>query len=148
MLANMSRELCPDTLRRTAACVATLAAIAMLPVSPAQAGGVYTTDCLHGFGYGYGYGYSRSYGSGSSSGYGGGSSGGYGSGSCVEIRRDGLVNPYVIRVPQPQTEQDKAETAARERLWLARCHPVIRQDMYGIRRYHYAVPGCEYGKYE
>ena len=33
-------------------------------------------------------------------------------------------------------------------LWQARCHPVIRQDQYGVPRYHYAAPGCDLGKYE
>lgn len=124
MLANMSRELCLVTLRRTSACVATLAAIAMLPVSPAQAGGVNTTDCVSGWTRG---------------------SGGV---SCVEVWRNGLRNPYVVSVPPPASQQDIADADARERLWQARCRPVIRQDTYGVRRYHYAAPGCEYGKYE
>ena len=117
----MPRELCPDTLRRTAACVATFAAIAMLPVSPAQAGGVSTSNCVNGWDGGT---------------------------SCVEVWRDGLRDPYVVSVPRPTAPQDIADTAARERLWHARCHPVIRQDTYGVRRYHYSAPGCEYGKYE
>jgi hypothetical protein len=135
--------------------VAIVAAAAALHVSSAQAGSVTTTNCMHGFGYarsfGYGHSYSGGYGSGyfggNSSGYGSGSGSGYGDGSCVETRGP-LVNPYVIRVPQPQTEQETTETATRERLWQARCRPVIRQDQYGVRRYHYAAPGCEYGKYE
>jgi hypothetical protein len=121
--------------RRTAAGAAILAATTALPLSSAQAGGVSMTNCFGGFGYGYSYG------------YGGGSGGGYGSGSCVETWHK-LVNPYVIQVPAPQSEQDVAETASRERLWEARCKPVIRQDQYGVRRYHYAAPGCENGKYE
>ena len=141
--------------RRAAASTVILAATAVIHGSPAQAGSVYTSDCLHGFGYAHGFGYSRSYNNGygsgyfggSSSGYGSGSSSGYSDGSCVETRRE-LVNPHLIRVPQPQTEQEMADTATRERLWQARCHPVIRQDQYGVRRYHYAAPGCEYGKYE
>jgi len=90
---------------------------------------------------------SSGYNSGSSHGSGVGSSSAYGDGSCVEIRRE-LTNPYVIQVPQPQTEKDIADASARERLWTARCRPAIRQDPYGVRRYHYAAPGCEYGKYE
>jgi hypothetical protein len=133
----------------------TLAAIALLHASPAQAGSIITSNCLHGFGHGYGFNYNRSYNNswgdgylgGNAAGYGGGSSGGYGDGGCVEIQRE-LVNPYVIQVPQPQTEKDIADAAARERLWQARCRPVIRQDQYGVRRYHYSAPGCEYGKYE
>jgi hypothetical protein len=87
------------------------------------------------------------YRSGSNAGYEVGSRSNYGSDSCVEIRRE-LTNPYVIRVPPPQNEKDVADLAARERLWQARCKPVIRQDVQGVRRYQYAAPGCDYGKYE
>jgi hypothetical protein len=120
-MMTMSREPCSDTLRRTAAYVATLAAIAMLPGSPAQAGGVSTTNCINGWD---------------------------GATSCVEVWRDGLRDPFVVSVPPPTSPQDVADTATRERLWQARCRPVVRQDMYGVRRYHYSAPGCEYGKYE
>lgn len=121
---TMSRKLRPDTLRRTAAYAAALAAIAMLPVSPAQAGGVSTTDCVNG------------------------SVRDSGGTSCVEVWRDGLRDPYVVSVPPPTSPQDIADTATRERLWQARCRPVVHQDMHGVRRYHYSAPGCEYGKYE
>jgi hypothetical protein len=87
------------------------------------------------------------YRSGSNTGYEVGSRSGYGSDSCVEIRRE-LTNPYVIQVPAPANEKDVADLAARERLWQARCKPVIRQDVHGVRRYQYAAPGCDYGKYE
>jgi hypothetical protein len=120
-MMTMSREACSAPLRRTAACYATLAAIAILPVSPAQAGGISTTNCVNG------------------------SDGGT---SCVEIWRDGLRDPYVVSVPPPTSPQDIADTATRERLWQARCRPVVHQDMHGVRRYHYSAPGCEYGKYE
>ncbi len=205
-----------NAVQRTAAGIAMLAAAAAVHASPAQAGSIITTNCLHGsgadtgFAYrdsysdSYGSGYGRSYsdafsgegrrgfgervngfgervrrgfgervrpgvrigggsGGGSSSGaeagtasgYDGGQSSGsgwgsarsYSDGGCVETRRE-LVNPYLIHMPQPQTEQDVADAATRERLWQARCRPVIRQDQYGVRRYHYAAPGCEYGKYE
>jgi len=87
------------------------------------------------------------YGSGSSHGYGYGSTNAYGDDSCVEIRRE-LTNPYVIQVPPPATEKDVADAAARDRLWQARCKPIIRQDAHGVRRYVFAAAGCEYGKYE
>ena len=90
---------------------------------------------------------SSGYRSGSSTGYEVGSRSGYGSDGCVEIRRE-LTNPYVIHVPPPQNEKDVADLAARERLWQARCRPVIKQDVHGVRRYQYAAPGCDYGKYE
>jgi hypothetical protein len=48
--------------------------------------------------------------------------------------------------PPPPTEQELAEIRERDRIWQARCQPVIRQDNFGVPRYHYAAPGCEYGK--
>lgn len=71
----------------------------------------------------------------------------YGSNSCVEVRRD-LTNPYVIAVPPPVSEAQAHEIDKEEHLWRARCHPAIKQDRYGVNRYVYAAPGCEYGKYE
>ena len=121
------------------------------PRIAAQAGSFYSTNCYHGFGHDHGFGYNRSYnygtGNGNTTAWGSGSGGGYGIGGCVEIQGE-LVNPYVIEVPQPRTEKEIADAAARGRLWEARCRPTIRQDHYGVRRYHYAAPGCEYGKYE
>jgi hypothetical protein len=160
-----------NAVQRTAAGIAILAIVTALQASSAQAGSIITSNCLNGFGYGYGFNYNRSYNNsygagaggyygggtfggtasgyygGNASGYGGGSSSGYGDGGCVYTRRE-LVNPYVIHMPQLQNEQDITDAAARDRLWQARCRPVIRQDQFGVRRYHYAAPGCEYGKYE
>jgi hypothetical protein len=42
-------------------------------------------------------------------------------------------------------EADKANAAARDRKWQARCHPVVEHDSYGVGRYQYSSPGCEYG---
>ena len=66
--------------------------------------------------------------------------------SCVEVRHE-LVNPYVIQVP-PRAEAEAREAENHERLWRARCRPAIKQDRYGVNRYVYAAPGCEFGKYE
>ena len=48
----------------------------------------------------------------------------------------------------PEDPKLAAEAAEREAKWVTRCKPVIRQDRYGVRRYHYAAPGCEFGKAE
>ncbi|MBI4274892.1 MAG: hypothetical protein HY659_09350 [Rhizobiales bacterium] len=48
----------------------------------------------------------------------------------------------------PEDPKLTAEAAEREAKWVTRCKPVIRQDRYGVRRYHYAAPGCEFGKAE
>ena len=135
---------------RTAACAAILGASALLQISPAQAGSVYTDDCIGGSGFGFSYDYHRAGGGlfgGSATGYGSASGSSYGQAGCVGTKRE-LTNPFVITIPQPHTEKEIAESAERIRLWQARCRPVVRQDQYGVRRYHYAAPGCEYGKYE
>ena len=54
-------------------------------------------------------------------------------------------DPYIRTVPDGLSESDRAQAAARERKWQARCHPVIERDSYGVARYQYASPGCEYG---
>jgi hypothetical protein len=57
-------------------------------------------------------------------------------------------NPYVIYSVAPASEEEERAAEARDRKWLARCKPVIRQDHYGVSRYIYAAPGCEFGKSE
>ena len=145
-----------NAIQRTAAGLAIIAAVAASSASPAQAADtIITSDCLHNYGYDHGFGYGRSYSGtygrgyfgGNANGYGSGSSRGYGNGGCVEIRRE-LTDPYVIHVPQPQVDKDVAEAADHERQWRARCRPVLREDAYGVRRYRYAAPGCEFGRYE
>ena len=48
-------------------------------------------------------------------------------------------------VPGPRTDQEEAEFVDRDQKWMARCHPVIKQDQYGVSRYHYTASGCEFG---
>jgi hypothetical protein len=55
------------------------------------------------------------------------------------------VDPYIRHAPGPRDPREEAEAAERERRWVARCRPIIRQDQYGVARYRYAAPGCEYG---
>lgn len=64
--------------------------------------------------------------------------------SCVTID-GGAVDPYVRYVPEPFSDADRARQAERDREWVARCRPIIVQDGYGVPRYHYAAPGCEFG---
>ena len=54
-------------------------------------------------------------------------------------------DPYVRVVPEALGEAQKSQLVARDRKWVARCHPVTERDSYGVARYHYAAPGCEYG---
>jgi hypothetical protein len=102
-------------------------------------GGGYRSGAAAGTGSGYDNGYA--------SGSGTGSSNGYGSTSCVEIRRE-LTNPYIIHVAPPTTAEEIADAKERDRQWRARCKPVVKQDVYGVPRYSYSAPGCDYGKFE
>jgi hypothetical protein len=54
-------------------------------------------------------------------------------------------DPYIRVVPEPLGEAEKSQITARDHQWLARCHPVIQRDRYGVPRYHYSAPGCEFG---
>jgi hypothetical protein len=70
--------------------------------------------------------------------------GGFGSLNC--IAHWGFPgDPHLRPVPEILGEAEKAQAATRERRWLIHCHPVIARDAYGVARYHYAAPGCEYG---
>lgn len=66
--------------------------------------------------------------------------------SCVHTRRRGPISPYVIPVAGPQTPEERAAAEERDRRWAERCRPVIRPDRYGMPRYSYDAPGCEYGR--
>ena len=104
--------------RQTGALVIT--ATAMLIAPSAQAGGIAVDDCI-GSRYGV---------------------------SCVHTWRSGNSNPYIIKVPQPESEAEIADAKERDRLWRNHCHPIVKQDVYGVSRYSYSAPGCEYGKFE
>lgn len=54
-------------------------------------------------------------------------------------------DPYIRAVPEALSEAQKSQIAGRDRKWVARCHPVAERDSYGVARYRYAAPGCEYG---
>ncbi len=54
-------------------------------------------------------------------------------------------DPNIRIVPAAAAALEQQAFAERDRLWLARCRPVIRQDRYGVSRYHYAARGCEFG---
>jgi hypothetical protein len=54
-------------------------------------------------------------------------------------------DPYIRTVPPPADAQAHTLSRERERRWVQYCRPVIRQDRYGVPRYYYAQPGCEFG---
>jgi hypothetical protein len=66
--------------------------------------------------------------------------------NCV-TRWGSYGDPY-IRLVKPQDEAEKELAADRDRKWKARCRPIVYQDRYGVPRYEYAAPGCEYGVIE
>jgi hypothetical protein len=74
----------------------------------------------------------------------GGCVGGGGAANCV-LRVGPAGDPYIRLVPAPETDAEKERSAERDRKWIDRCRPVIAQDHYGVPRYHYAAPGCEFG---
>lgn len=54
-------------------------------------------------------------------------------------------DPYVRIVPDAASEAEKAQMIERDHRWLARCRPLVQRDSYGVARYFYASPGCEFG---
>src|SRR5215203_2758660 len=61
--------------------------------------------------------------------------------SCITTFHTLNPNPYVIHVRPPISEQEVAEYQLRDRRWVERCKPTIRQDSFGVPRYFYAARG-------
>lgn len=74
--------------------------------------------------------------------------GAYGSATCTTHWRWSDGDPNVTRTSVPRSAQEEREALERDRKWIARCRPVIRQDEFGVSRYYYAARGCEFGKTE
>jgi hypothetical protein len=69
----------------------------------------------------------------------------YGAAHCVrQYRYNDSGNSGIKHYVEPVEEI--AEAREREKVWEARCRPTLRQDYYGVNRYVYAAPGCEYGR--
>ena len=102
---------------RLAACIGAALVLALTTsIAAAQAGEISTTNCV----------------------------GKHGSFNCAtEWRR--AVDPNVRIMPEPLDAAERARIIAADRKWIARCRPVKTTDMYGVARYRYAAPGCEYG---
>jgi hypothetical protein len=66
--------------------------------------------------------------------------------NCV-ARWGAYGDPYVRQL-KPEGEADKALAADHDRKWKSRCRPAVFQDHYGVPRYEYAAPGCEFGVIE
>lgn len=73
--------------------------------------------------------------------------GAYSSVACStnwRYRDDFEVTPSRLKVDP----HEDAQVQERDRKWMARCRPIMRQDELGVSRYYYAAPGCEYGRIE
>lgn len=70
--------------------------------------------------------------------------GGWFSAGCTTIWAP-AEDPFIRTVPQPEDPAGRARVARRDRRWADRCRPSIVQDRYGVARYTYAQPGCEFG---
>jgi hypothetical protein len=69
----------------------------------------------------------------------------YGTAHCVrQYRYNDAGNSGIKHYAEPAEEV--AEAREREKAWEARCRPTLRQDAYGVSRYVYAAPGCEFGR--
>ena len=77
----------------------------------------------------------------------GGCVGGQSSLNCV-VRWGEAGDPYVRLVPQPTDQAEKDRAAQRDQKWQERCRPTVAQDYYGVPRYQYSAPGCEFGVIE
>ncbi len=64
--------------------------------------------------------------------------------SCTS-RTGPAGDPFIRIVPPPLDAAAAARLQEREHRWAGRCRPIIAADRYGVARYRYAAPGCEYG---
>jgi hypothetical protein len=66
--------------------------------------------------------------------------------NCV-VRWGPIGDPYVRQVPEAASDAERGIATEHERRWEQHCHPQIALDRYGVSRYLYAAPGCEFGAY-
>lgn len=71
----------------------------------------------------------------------------YRSFNCA-VRWGPATDPFIRTVPQPADKLEKDRAAERDQKWQERCRPIIMQDRYGVPRYRYFAPGCEFGVIE
>ena len=58
-----------------------------------------------------------------------------------------LPNAHIIHVPQPTSQADIEAQEKRIKQWEAECDVKYVRDRYGVMRYTYNAPGCEYGSH-
>jgi hypothetical protein len=64
--------------------------------------------------------------------------------NCV-TRSAPAGDAFIRTVPQPRDGAERSRAIEEDRLWVERCRPTIHPDRYGVARYHYTRPGCEFG---
>lgn len=74
--------------------------------------------------------------------------GAWGMGTCTTQQRDFVRDPHVRPVRGFETEEEAEHSVKRDRKWARFCKPVALTDRYGVTRYSYAQPGCEFGRSE
>lgn len=71
----------------------------------------------------------------------------YGTASCVRQYRYNDAGNTGIKQYGEAAEEAAAELREREKLWVSRCRPSLREDVHGVSCYVYAAPGCEFGRF-
>jgi hypothetical protein len=57
------------------------------------------------------------------------------------------IFPRIIQVPQPTSPAEIDARDQRIKLWEVECDVKYVRDRYGVMRYIYSTPGCEYGSH-
>src|SRR5687767_3706996 len=65
----------------------------------------------------------------------------FGTSHCVRQYRYGDPGNDGIKSLKPPSAEDIAESSERERRWVERCRPALREDTLGVGRYAYAARG-------
>ena len=55
--------------------------------------------------------------------------------------------PQIIHVPQPTSSAEVEAQDQRIKAWEVECDVKYVRDQYGVMRYTYNTPGCEYGSH-
>ena len=58
-----------------------------------------------------------------------------------------LPDPHIIHVPQPTSAADIEAQQRRIKEWEVECGVKYVRDQYGVMRYTYNAPGCEFGSH-
>jgi hypothetical protein len=72
----------------------------------------------------------------------------WGMGNCAAVKRHFVRDTHLRQVRGFDTEDEAKESVLRDRKWMSFCKPVVLTDRYGVSRYSYAQPGCEFGRSE